>query len=132
MKCFIASIVIGPLMLIGALPAVGQSSSSATALPLATSGDSTANRDAYGQKARDDMRDWQEKLHDFGEKAQAEGHSDAIAAEHRLNEALTKTAAEAHKVQTASAVDWESAKSSYEKASRELADAWDKIRTEDK
>jgi CRISPR/Cas system-associated protein Csm6 len=78
------------------------------------------------------MQEWQQKLHDFSEKAEAKGQASTIAAEHDLNGAWTKTEAEADKLQTASAADWESAKISYEEASRDLAGTWDKIRPEDK
>ena len=53
MRILFASIVIGPLMLFGALPAAaGQSISSDTPIQLAAGGDSTADRDTYTQKAR--------------------------------------------------------------------------------
>ncbi len=51
-RIILVSIVIGPLMLFGALPAVaGQSISSDTRIQLAAGGDSTADRDTYTQKA---------------------------------------------------------------------------------
>jgi hypothetical protein len=127
-KAIIAAIVAGPLMLIGVLPAAaGPSTSSDPPIRLAAGSDSTADRDTYTQKARDDLQEWQRRLHDFGEKAKTDGQKDAAAAQHDLNEAWTKTQAEAHKLQTASAEDWERAKASYEKASQELADAWHRI-----
>jgi hypothetical protein len=127
-KSFIALILVGPLLLGGVLPAAaGQSISADTPVRMAASGDSTADRDTYTQRARDDVQEWQRRLHDFSEKAKTDGQKDAAAAEHDLNEAWTKTEAEAHKLQTASAEDWERAKISYEKASQELADAWHRI-----
>jgi hypothetical protein len=75
------------------------------------------------------MQDWQRKLHDFGEKAAANGHAAADAAENDLNAAWIAADADARKLQTATAEGWEDAKISFEKASRDLADAWDKIRT---
>lgn len=74
------------------------------------------------------MQDWQQKLHAFSETAKAKGEKAGDAAAHELNTAWTKAQAQAHKLQTAGAEDWESAKASYEKASRELADAWDRNR----
>ena len=54
-------------MLFGGLPAAaGQSISSDTPIQLAAGGASTADRDTYTQKARDDVDEWQRKLHDFG------------------------------------------------------------------
>src|SRR5579863_4418636 len=119
-------------MLIGTLPAAaGPSISPAMSIQLTpgsyAGAHATADRDSYAQKARAELQEWQQKLHDFSEKAEAAGRKDTIAAEHDLNEAWKKTEAEARKLQTASAAEWESAKISYEKASRELADAWHRI-----
>jgi uncharacterized membrane protein len=129
MRLLIASIVIGPLMLIGTLPeAVGQSSSSGTQTQSAAGSNAPADRDTYTQKARDDMQQWQQKLRDFSENAKAKGQQAGNAAENELNAAWTKTQAEAQKLQTAGAEGWQSAKTSYEKASHDLADAWDRVR----
>ena len=133
MRIFFASIVIGPLALFGALPAAaGQLISSDTPIQLAASGDSTTDRDTYAQKARDDMHQWQQKLHDFDKKAKAKGQEEGNAAGNELNAAWTKADAEQRKLQSASAEAWESAKTSFEKASNDLKDLWDKIRPEDK
>jgi hypothetical protein len=130
MRIIFASIVIAPLMLIGALPAA-QSISSDARIRLATGG-STADRDTYNQKARNAIREWQKKLHDFSEKAKAKGQGAGDAATDELNTAWTKIEAEEHKLRSASAEDWESAKISFEKASRDLKEVWDKIRPNDK
>ena len=133
MRILFASIAIGPLMLFGALPAAaGQSISSDTPIQLAAGGDSTADRDTYTQKAREAMHEWQQKLHDFSEKAKAKGQEEGNAAENELKAAWTKAEAEQHKLQSASAEGWESAKISFEKASHDLKEAWDKIRPDDK
>ncbi len=133
MKILAASLVIAPFMLVGALPAAaGPSISSDTPIQLAAANDSTADRDTYARTARDHMRDWRHKLQDFGEKAKAKGQKEGDAAEKDLNAAWIKTEAESRKLQTASIEGWESAKISFEKASRELADAWNRIRPEDK
>ncbi len=126
MRIILVSIVIGPLMLFGALPAVpGQSISSDTRIQLAAGGDSTADRDTYTQKARDAMHEWQQK-------AKAKGQEEGNAAENELKVAWTKAEAEQHKLETASAEGWESAKISFEKASHDLKEVWDKIRPDDK
>jgi len=133
MRILFASIVIGPLMLFGALPAAaGQSISFNTPIQLAAGGDSTADRDTYIQKARDTMHEWQQKLHDFSEKAKAKGREEGNAAENELNAAWTKAEAEQHKLEIATAEGWESAKISFEKASHDLKEVWDKIRPDDK
>jgi|GEM_PF-1412374 len=129
MRILIPSIVLGPLMLVGALPAAaGHPVAFATQIQLAAGSDPTGDRDTYSQKARDDVQAWQRKLHDFSAKTQAEGRKDATAAQHDLNEAWTKAEAAANKLQTAGADGWESAKISYEKASQDLASSWDKVR----
>ena len=136
MRILTASIVIGPLVLLGALPAAaGQSTlalGSGIPIRLAAGGDSTADRDTYTQKARDEMQEWQRKLHDFSEKAAAKGKEAGNAAENDLNEAWTKAEAASRQLQTVGAESWESAKSSFEEASRELAETWHKIRPQDK
>jgi hypothetical protein len=133
MRILFASIVIGPLMVFGALPAAaGQSISSNTPIQLAAGGDLTADRDTYTQKARDAMHEWEQKLHDFSEKAKAKGQEERQVAENELNAAWTKAEAEQHKLETASAEGWESAKTSFEKASHDLKEVWDKIRPDDK
>jgi hypothetical protein len=91
MKILSASIVIGPLMLIGALPAAAdQSISSDRLIQLAAGSGSTAARDTYAQKARDEMHEWRQKLRDFSEKAEAKGQKEGNAAEKELNAAWTK------------------------------------------
>lgn len=66
MRSLAASIVIGPLMLTGALPvAAGHSIFSNAPIQLAASSDPTADRDTYAQKARDEMQEWRRKLQDF-------------------------------------------------------------------
>lgn len=135
MRMFITSIVIGPLMLTGALPAAGQSAVapvSSAPLRLAAGSEPAAERDAYIQKARDQMQEWQRKLHDLGDTAAAKGKEAGTAAEDDLNKAWTKAEAEADRLQTASAEGWENARTSFEEASRKLSDAWDKARPQDK
>jgi L-lactate utilization protein LutC len=120
-------------MLFSVLPAAaGQSISSDTTVQLAAGAASTTDRNTYTQKARDAMYEWQQKLHDFSEKAKAKGREEGNAADNELNAALTKAEAEQHKLESASAEDWESAKISFEKASHDLKEVWDKIRPDDK
>jgi hypothetical protein len=132
MRILAALIVTGPLMLLAALPAAGQSKSTDTPAQVTVDGNSTAEKDTYTQKVRDELRDWQQKLDAFGEKAKANGQRVDDAAEHDLREAWIKTQAEGAKLQTAAAEGWADAKASFEKADRELADAWDKVRPQDK
>jgi hypothetical protein len=82
----LASIVVAPLMLFGAMH-TAQSISSGARIQLAAGGDSTFHGYTYIQKARGAMHEWQKKLHDFSEKAKAKGQEEGIAAENELNAA---------------------------------------------
>jgi hypothetical protein len=73
------------------------------------------------------MQDWRQKLHDFGERAKAKGQEEGKAAGNELNAAWTKADAEEHTLEAASAEGWASAKISFEKASHDLKELWDKI-----
>ena len=125
-----ALIAIAILTMIGALPA--SAGAPDTSVQTATSADSTPYQATYIQRARGDMQVWQQKLQDFSHRTAAEAKRDGNAADNQLKIAWAKTQVEAEKLQTASADGWESAKISFEKASRELSDAWDKIRPQDK
>jgi hypothetical protein len=78
------------------------------------------------------MQEWQRKLHDFSEKARANGQEASDAAGKDLNKAWSKVEAASRDLQTAGADGWDSAKAAFEKASHELADTWDKVRPQDK
>jgi hypothetical protein len=132
-----ASILIGSLLLIGALPAAagGQSTippSASAHVRLAANANATVDRDTYLQRARDEMQEWRRKLHDFSAKAEANGKEAGNAAETDLNKAWTKTEAASRRLQTVGAEGWQRAKTSFEKASHELAEAWHKLHPEDK
>jgi hypothetical protein len=136
MRSLTAAIVIGQLVLIGALPAAaGQSGLARGAgapAQLAADDDATGDKDTYAQKAREEMQEWQRKLHDVGAQAQAKGQEAGNAAGDDLNVAWTKAKAASGKLQAAGAEDWESAKASYERASNDLARAWHRIHPDDK
>lgn len=128
MRILTMSIVIGPLMLIGVPPVAGQSKSPDPQIQLTANGNSTADKDSYTRNARDEMRAWRQKLRGLGETVKVKGHEAGAVADSELNAAWIKTRSEEHKLNLATAEDWESAKASFEKADRELADAWDKAR----
>ena len=133
MRILTASIVIGLLVPIGAqFASAGQSIDPHTSIQLAVGGGSTGDRDTYIQQARDEMQEWQRKLHDFSEKAKAKGQAAGSAAKIDLNKAWVRAEAEARKLPTVSAEGWGSAKTSFDQASRELVSAWDKIRPQEK
>jgi hypothetical protein len=135
MGIFRASIIIGPLMLVGTSPAAAQPTpplGSGTPIRLAADDSSTADRGSFTQKAQDEMQDWQKKLHDFGRQAEAKGQEAGSAAQSGLNDAWIKAKAASHKLQTVGAEGWDSAKASYEKASHNLAEQWQKLHSDDK
>jgi hypothetical protein len=134
MRIVAASIAIGSLILIGALPAAGQSSPAPAAsapVGLVGGGNTTADRATYTQKARDDMQEWQRKLHEFSQRAEANGKVAGDAADTDLHQAWTRTEAASRRLQTVGAEGWDRARASFEQASRHLAAAWDRVRQEE-
>jgi hypothetical protein len=133
MKCPTLSIVIGFLVLIGAAAADEPSRAPDAGVPvhLAATGDAT-DRDTYTQKAQDDMQGWQRKLREFSKESAAEGKVAETVAEHDLDVARIAAEAASRKLQTVGADGWVSAQTSYEKASHDLAEAWDKVRPDAK
>lgn len=124
----IASIVLGPLVLAGSLPAAGQPVPDGSVIQTAVTGDSSASRETYRQRADKEMQDWMGKLHDFTERWETKGQRQVDAADARLHVAWTDTENESQKLRTASAEGWDSAKAGFERSSHELAEAWDKVR----
>ncbi len=111
MKMRTASIVIGSVVLIGALPAAaGQSTLSPGAnapVRLAANGDPTVDKDTYLQRARKEMQEWRRRLHDFSARAEANGKGTGNTAETDLNKAWTRTEAASRKLQTVGAEGWD-------------------------
>jgi hypothetical protein len=135
MKILAASIVFGPLMLMGALPvAAGPSTRADTPTQLAADSDAArpADRDTYSQNAKDQMTSWQQKVHDFNAQAAAKGKEVGDATDDGLNKAWAKTQAASARLQSAGDDGWQDAKSSFERASQSLADTWHKIHPDDK
>ncbi len=136
MKSLAASIVIGPLMLLGVPPAVaGQSSlafGAGASVQVAAGEASAADKDTYMRKVKAELQEWQRKLHDLGEKAEAEGTEARNTAENDLDRAWTRAEAESRKLLTVGAEGWENARTSFEEASRELAVAWNRFHPGDK
>jgi len=129
MKILTWSIMFGPLVLLGALPAAAAPQVSADPQSQSAAGnDAATGRAAYTQHARGDMQEWQQKLRNFGVDAKAKGQEAGHATGNGLKAAWSKTQEESRNLQTASAEGWASAKVSYEKATHELAEAWDRNR----
>ena len=133
MRILITAIVIGPLLLIGALPATaGGSAASDTPVRLAASSYSPADRDTYTHEAQHEMQEWQQKLHDFNAQTAAKGKEVGDSTSDGLNKAWAQTQAASQRLQTAGDDGWQDAKTSFEKASQALANAWHKVNPNDK
>jgi hypothetical protein len=135
MRILSTSTVVGSVLLIGligTLPAASQSvqpTQPTISLKVAAVADWKAERDAYVQKARDEVQAWQRKLHDLREKARTKNSEENITAQNNLNAAWTEADDAFHRLETVGTEDWESAKTSYNKASLKLAAIWEKIKT---
>ena len=137
MRILAASIAIGSLMAIGVLPAAAASqvnfvAGSGGSIRLAAASASTAERDTYTQKARNEMQEWQRKLHDFGGRTQAGASEVHAKATSDLNRAWSETKDASARLETASAEDWARAKTSFRKAADRLAVAWHRVDSEKK
>jgi hypothetical protein len=118
--------------LIGALPAAGQSiqpPQPAGSYRMAAVADSKSERDTYIQKARDEVQEWQRKVHDLREKTKTRNSEANITAQNNFNTAWTEIEDALHKLETVGTEDWESAKISFNKASQKLAAIQEKIKT---
>jgi hypothetical protein len=135
MRILPISTVVGSFLLIGligTLPAAGQSTQSPQSVAssrVAAATDWKTEREAYVRKARDEVQEWQRKLHDFSEKTRTKTSEGSITAKNDFNTAWTEADDAFHKLETVGAEDWESAKTSYNKASQKLVAIWQKIKT---
>jgi hypothetical protein len=131
MRIISAFIVAASVLLIGALPAASQSvqPTPPTASPIGTEANWKAQRDAYVQTARDEVKEWQRQLQDLREKRRAKNLEADITTKNDFRTAWIETKDAFHKLETAGANDWERAKTSYNKASLKLAAIWETIKT---
>ena len=100
-------------MLVGALPAIGEANSAAPPTQSTTDGHSTSKRDSYIWRARDVMRERQQKPHGLGEPVKVKGQEATTVTDSGLNAAWTTTRAEEHELRIATADDRELAKASF-------------------
>jgi len=132
MRILSASIVIGPLILIGALPAAAGQAPVALdpgAPVRLAAGDSTADRNSTLKRRSTKCGNGNESCMTSARKRRPSGKESGNAAENDLNEAWTKAEAASRQLQTVGA---EGAQTSFEKASHELAEAWHEIHPDDK
>ncbi|PKU23022.1 hypothetical protein [Telmatospirillum siberiense] len=127
MRIIIASLVLGPLLLIGGTAAdAGTSVFPIESAPvkIAARADSSADREGFVQRARERTAEWQQKLQILNDKAAANGSAAGTAAEEDLHKAWIKIEAASHRLEDASDEEWQDAKTAFETASHELADTW--------
>ena len=103
-----------------------------TPVGVATTRDPAAERSSYTQKARDEVRIWEQKLHDFNAKVQAHASEANASATKDLNDAWAQTKTASARLEIAGEKDWDSAKASFQTASHKLAVAWHKLGPADK
>ena len=117
MKFLAAAIVILPLLLTGAPPALAQ----------ATGGAQSTDRESYTKQAEGEMQDWKQKIEKGGAKTEAAGKEAGASANRQLNTAWSKTQNASRKLKNVGDEGWEQAKLGYERAKRNLANTWHKV-----
>ena len=139
-KFVIASCLSGTFLLMGALSTTaavgiagvpGPSLATGAHVQLVADSDFGTKKDEYLRRAGAEMREWRDKLHDLGEKAEAKGHEAKAEASEHLDAAWSTTKEKWGSLQTASAEHWDGAKRSFEKASAELREKWHRIHPDD-
>ncbi len=88
-------------------------------------------RDTYIVKSEEELDEWQVKLLRFCDEAKLQARADTAVTKDRLLTALEKAEAGASRLQTAGAENWDEARVSYERATSDLAVAWDKVQAGD-
>jgi small-conductance mechanosensitive channel len=129
----IRPILVGSFLLIATLPyGRARAAPPDAGKQTAVNADSPGRRDTYIQKSEEELDDWQAKLLRFDEEIKARAQKDGSATWSDLLAALDKAEAGAYRLQTVAADGLEDAKVSYEKSTSELADTWEKARSEDR
>jgi exonuclease VII large subunit len=134
MRLLLAPIVIGTLTIAGAFTATAEAKLASTpfgAVQIAAL-DSTTDRESFTQKARDQMKIWEQKLQDFDAKLQAKSTDAKAKASKNLDSAWAATKAASARLESAGEKDWGNAKSSFNKATAKLASAWHKVNPAEK
>jgi hypothetical protein len=135
MRFLVATILLGPLIFISTLPTSAQpapSSDRGATVQWVADSNSSTDRDTYLGDARRKTAEWQQKMDELNRKADANGQAAAVAVEGDVNQAWDKVKVASHRLETVGAEGWEEAKTSFEKASHELAAAWHKRHPEEK
>jgi hypothetical protein len=94
--------------------------------------DCSTTKDRYIEKTQSTLDEWRRKLNATADDAGAHARATGNAADADLNAAWQKTQAAAKQVATASASQWDKAKSSFERASQDLTDRWNRAHPDNK
>ena len=140
MITFVVPIVIGMLVLAGAVPAAAQSKNDLnTSAAASNTNDPAAERNNYTNNAQGEMRMWEQKLNDFNARVETGATEAQTNASKTLDSAWTETKTAWNQlvkvglnVGTDGVTDWGSAKVSFQTASQKLAAAWKKVNPDDK
>jgi hypothetical protein len=111
MRGFALPLVLGTLLVSGALPAVAQPAPQ------------TPYRHDYVEDAQARLRVWGRDMSSFNKAAAATGRAQDKAAGAALNSAWSDAKADERKLEVASAEDWEGARTAFDHASRRFEDA---------
>lgn len=133
MRVLAILIVAGPLMaaaVTGAPVMADDVSTEATHPPLRLA-DFTARKDAYVQKADDEMSAWRDKIGAAGERAEAMGQEASAETKVQFNQIWGATQDGWRKLQVESAEGWEASKRTYERSVAELRVQWRKLHADD-
>jgi Skp family chaperone for outer membrane proteins len=104
----------------------------APALQRVADSDASTAHDSYLEKAQSTLDAWRHKLNASAETAGAQARATSSSAQTDLNTAWQKTQAEAKRLSAASAGEWDRARRSFEKASEDLKDSWNRAHPDDK
>ncbi len=140
MRIIIAATVIGLLALAGASPAAAQSKNDkAMSVGSSTTDDPAAERNNFTNGAKDEMKIWEGKLHDYNAKRTTNATEVQAGASRNLNGAWRETQTAWTQlvkvdlnVGTAGANAWASAQADFQTASQKLASTWQKANPEAK
>jgi hypothetical protein len=94
--------------------------------------DFSTTKDRYVDKAQSTVDEWRRKLNAAADDAGAHARATGNAADADLNAAWQKTQAAAKQLAAASASQWDKARSSFEKASQDLTDRWNRAHPDNK
>jgi hypothetical protein len=83
-------------------------------------------KDKYVSQAREQMDEWRHKLDELSDKANTQAHTTTESARGDIDAAWRRAQAEEKHLEGASEDGWAHVRSSFEKASQDLKDTWNR------